>query len=548
MPSLAGLTSLNLARPVHVIDVAVASAAVWVLVKLVRTTRRRLKTTQLNGPPNPSFVFGVGQALNDSGDAGAMYEQWAEEYGLVYKVPAALGKSRVVLCDPKAVAHFYARETFGYVLTPLSKMAIEAIVGRGLLWAQGESHRRQRKALTPAFSNAAIRKLTSVFFDSAYKAKAAWDTFIESNTDTDGTVIEVQSWMNHISLDTIGIAGFSHDFGSLDGKHASVTEVFDSFSTAKPSPLTSLVFIIGPVFPWLIKLPTLRKRMIARLNKSMGEISEVLLSRTRQEKEANANETKEEKSIIGLLIKAEDEGAELHLSQQEVMAQMKVLLIAGYETTSVSLTWALLELAQNQDVQTQLREEIVTQFPGADPTYDQLGAGLPYLDAVVHEILRLHPPVPEFTRIAAEDDILPLSEPIRAASGKNVDHISVAKGTLISINIASLNRSTYFWGPDAKAFKPARWLGEDGITVKAKEIQGHRHLLTFVDGPRTCLGKSFAVAEFKAVLSVLVRNFAFEMRDGPETKVEMARGLLPRPKIAGEEGCRVPLRVRRVDL
>ncbi|KAG2033464.1 hypothetical protein BDR03DRAFT_1094383 [Suillus americanus] len=86
---------------------------------------------------------------------------------------------------------------------------------------------RQRKALTPAFT---IRKLTSVFYDSAHKAKGAWDTAIESSTDGDA-VIEVQNWMYYIFLDTIGIAGFSYDFGSLDGKRPSVvqgTDISDS--------------------------------------------------------------------------------------------------------------------------------------------------------------------------------------------------------------------------------------------------------------------------------------------------------------------------------
>ncbi|OJA21342.1 hypothetical protein AZE42_07118 [Rhizopogon vesiculosus] len=93
---------------------------------------------------------------------------------------------------------------------------------------------------------------------------------------------------------------------------------------------------------------------------------------------------------------------------------MKTLLIAGYGTTSVSLTasplslcvyiqylcddqWALIELSQHPDVQSKLREELLAF--GDDPTYDQLKANLPYLDAVVHETLRLHPPVPDVTRM-----------------------------------------------------------------------------------------------------------------------------------------------------
>ena len=61
--------------------------------------------------------------------------------------------------------------------------------------------------------------------------------------------------------------------------------------------------------------------------------------------------------------------------------------------------WALIELSQHPDFQTRLREELLVF--GADPTYDQLKANLPYLDAVVHETLRLHPAIPEFTRIVS---------------------------------------------------------------------------------------------------------------------------------------------------
>ena len=102
---------------------------------------------------------------------------------------------------------------------------------------------------------------------------------------------------------------------------------------------------------------------------------------------------------------------------------------------------------------------------------------------------------------AIEDDVIPLSEPVHTKSGELVDRLTIAKDTLVTVSMESMNRSTAMWGQDAKTFRPSRWLedanGQDEIPAKAKEIQGHRHLLTFVDGPRTCLGKNFAVAELK---------------------------------------------------
>ncbi|KAG2147464.1 cytochrome P450 [Suillus bovinus] len=550
-------------RSVGPFNVACSFAALWAFVKVLRMLRWRFKTTQLPGPPRTSLIYGVSHDLAASHDSAAMYERWATEYGVTYMIPSVLGQTRVVLCDPRAIAHFYARETWTYVQTPLSLAILESSIGKGLLWSQGEAHKRQRKALTPAFSNAAIRKLTSVFYDSAYKAKGKWDSVIESSKDGDA-VIEVQNWcvafltlqvefliettqrMNHISLDTIGIAGFSHDFGSLDGKHASVTEVFDTFGSNQQASAVNQVFILlASAFPIILNIPNKRQDLFKKLGETMGQISNELLIRSRREKDLNMSEKDEEKSIIGLLIKSEDQNTELHMSPEEVLAQMKVLLLAGYETTSISLTWALIELSQHPDVQIRLREELLAFGP--DPTYDQLKANLPYLDAVVHEILRIHPPVPEFTRLAAADDVIPLSEPVRTVSGTMTDSISIAKGTLITISAAAINRSSAIWGPDAKEFKPDRWLTEEGIPGKAKEVQGHKHLLTFIDGPKTCLGKDFAIMEFKTVLSVLVKSFVFEMRDGLDTPVEIARGILPRPRVVGEDGIGVPLRVRRYE-
>ncbi|KAG2132746.1 cytochrome P450 [Suillus clintonianus] len=531
------------ARLVGALNVAGSFAALWAFVKVLRVLRLRSKTTQLRGPPRTSFIYGVSRDLDSSHDSGAMFEHWATEYGVVYMIPGVLGQNMLVLCDPKAIAHLYARETWTYMQTPSSLAFMEASLGRGILWSHGEQHRKQRKALAPAFSNGAIRKLTSVFYDSAYKAKGAWDTTIELNKDGNA-VIEVQNWMNHISLDTIGIAGFSHDFGSLDGKRASVTEVFDTFgSNLQASALNQAFDLLASAFAIFTKIPTKRMKLFKKVGITMGEISDDLLIRSRQEKDANVAERDEEKSIIGLLFKSESQDTELHMSKEEVVAQMKVLLVAGYEATAIGLTWALIELSQHPDAQTRLREELLAF--GADLTYDQLKATLPYLDAVVHEVLRLHPPAPDFIRLAGTDDIIPLSEPVCNASGEMTDSISVAKGTLIMISAVAINRSLAIWGPDAKEFKPERWLAEGGISGKAKEVQGHKHLLTFVDGPRTCLGKDFAITEFKTVLSVLVKNFVFEMRDGPNTWVEVVRGILPRPRVVGEDSTGVPLKVRR---
>ncbi|KAI6026700.1 cytochrome P450 [Pisolithus microcarpus] len=525
-------------------NISAVIAATSIVLIAFRVVRHSSKGTRLRGPSNPSFLYGVAKDIIKASDPGEIYETWVKEYGVAYEVPVALGQRAIMLFDPKALQHCYARETWTYIALPSVRATLRQVTGKGILWAIGEDHRRQRKYLAPGFSHTAIRNLTSIYYNSAYKAKSAWECILDS-VHGDSAIIEVQNWMNHISLDTIGLAGFSHNFGSLDGQLTPVTTILDTLGSApNRSVLNASWFAISQVVPALVHLPTRRTMLLREMEQTLSKISKELLERTRKEKEAGIVDGKD-KSIIELLIKAEDAETGLRMSHEEIVAQMKVLLLAGYETTSISLTWALLELARNPDIQTKLREELLA-FPG-EANYDQLSSKLPYLDAVVHEILRIHSPVIDLSRVAMEDDAIPLSEPVHTRSGELVDSISVTKGTRIGISIACMNRSSAIWGPDAKKFRPERWLEEAGIPKKAQEIQGYRHLLTFSDGSRTCLGKVFAITEFKVVLSVLVRSFVFEMRDGPDAKVEVGRELLQRPKLAGEVGTKVPLRVRRYE-
>jgi hypothetical protein len=112
--------------------------------------------------------------------------------------------------------------------------------------------------------------------------------------------IDIRNVMLKIpSLDSIGIAGFGHDFHALEGKESPVIEVFNSFGSGDTSLLSHFVFLMGPVFPILQYLPTKQNRMFKRLRLTMGEIADELLARNRKEKEGKA--LTEEKSIIGLL-------------------------------------------------------------------------------------------------------------------------------------------------------------------------------------------------------------------------------------------------------
>lgn len=111
-------------------------AVVWLTSKLLDSRHRCKQYTQLTGPPSSSLLFGVTKRVSDMHetgkfceDAGGLYNEWAEQYGPVYRIPAAFGFKKVVLCDPKAIQHFYSRETVGYLHTKMMSRAIENLVG-----------------------------------------------------------------------------------------------------------------------------------------------------------------------------------------------------------------------------------------------------------------------------------------------------------------------------------------------------------------------------------------------------------------------------------
>ncbi|KAF8521878.1 cytochrome P450 [Hysterangium stoloniferum] len=517
----------------------------YVVLTIIRRIIASSWETKLPGPPPESWLFGVSKKLFESPDDSLLWEQWLGEYGPIYRIPLPLGNSRVVVCDPTAVAYFYARETVNFRMRPLTKIFVERLFGRSLIFAEGDIHKRQRKALAPAFSNTAIRTLSPVFFDSAYKLKTIWDSIIDASTGE--TLIDVQAWMNRVSLDTIGIAGFSHDFGTLQGQQSALVDVLDSFTrlNLKRSSLRSLVVeLFAPVLPFLFNISTRRSKTISKLNGALQEVADHLM---RKEKEVTRLHQKGPNSIIETLISSEGAQSDaLILSTNEVLSQIKMLIFAGYETTSIILTWALIELCKNINLQNQLRDEL-SQL-NTDPSFDQLTSGLPLLDSITKETLRLHPPVTMTLREAVNDEILPLIEPLRTTSGELVDNVHISRGTSVVIPIHIMNKAKSIWGDNAHEFEPSRWLSSEiGIPGKARDIHGYSHMLTFVDGPRTCLGRQFALTEMKAVLATLIRHYEFRLPDGPETKVEKVMGFFYRPRVAGEEGSRVPILVKRLE-
>lgn len=117
-------SAFNDPRPLDIIIcLSVLCSLLWQWSRFLR-----LKSTRLSGPPAQSWLFGVSKNLFEASDAALLLEEWGEKYGPVYRIPLALGSSRVVLCDPKAVAHFYARESINFRRRTAGRILVERVV------------------------------------------------------------------------------------------------------------------------------------------------------------------------------------------------------------------------------------------------------------------------------------------------------------------------------------------------------------------------------------------------------------------------------------
>ncbi|KAJ7165665.1 cytochrome P450 [Mycena crocata] len=473
----------------------------------MRVLRRALHTTALNGPERSS---------DDS--------QHASQYGPVFQVPTGIFSKTIVLCDATAIGtHAFFSSTKNLVRSAyISTHLFNSLeVGRGLTWADGSQHPGHRQALSPMFSDSAVEGYSHVFFDMVDRVQIMWNRALDSRPR--GMVIDVQHWCAlQDFLDSLGVAGFGHNFDSLSGDYCLVTAAFYALKAPSTNSCADTIFRMAFRFPCLRNVPTARNRLIKDFNAYMRRIANDVLDR-------NACKGGTDTSVLGLLIKslAENPTGDFRLSHAEVLAQVCL------ETS----TWLFVELGKNSTIQERLRTEL--HQAGRQLSYSQLSK-LPYLHAVVYEALRLHPPMGDTTRVAAEDDTIPLSSPIATKSGNIVTSINVGKGAVITVPIRHVNTSEAFWGRGADKFDPGRWW-QDASNI---DFPGSRHL-AFGDGPRVCLGKQWVLAQIKVVLSVVISGFEFSFPDGPATVIESTVERIMQPKMSGH-GSELLMVVRRL--
>ncbi|KAJ7137572.1 cytochrome P450 [Mycena crocata] len=526
---------------------SVAAYAVYLVLKAVYAelvSPFRL----LPGPKSTHWFWGnLKDMVNDK--AFALDNQWFKQYGRTIKIHLFFGKMSLRTADIKAMQHILSH-TQVYQKSAGERAGLRRVVGPGILAMEGDAHKQQRKIMNPAFGAPQVRELTSIFVDTSIQLRDIWATQAARNG---GSVrVEALSWLSKATLDIIGLAGFNYHVNALKTEsHDTPDELAQAFDAvfARRTGFT-MFMLLQLFFPVLGNIPTKRNNTIKSSQATMMRIGRQLLEESKQEIAENGTfETGRGRDLLTLLVRAntsKEIPESQRMSDEEVLAQVPTFLVAGHETTSTAVTWALFALTQDLDAQTRLREELFT-LSTDNPTMDELDS-LPYLECVVREVLRLYAPVPVTSRMATRDDILPLATPVTDANGTVHESIRVRKGDNIRIPIHALNCDEEIWGPDAKQFVPARWSADADKPISSAIPGVWGHMMTFLGGPRSCIGFRFSLVETKALLFTLVRGFEFELAVPVADIGKEGNAIVVRPIVLSDmaAGNQLPLLIKPV--
>jgi len=398
--------------------------------------------------PGPSAGLGIGRFLRLSKDPLGFLTA-LRQHGTFVRY--RLGPRTLYLAsDPEIVHEVLVAKASAFHKDRGTEM-MRPLLGRGLLTSEDEQHRRQRRALQPAFHKARVAGYAKVMAEEARRARDSLPT---------GGEVDVLSAAMRTTFSIVGRALFGADVtGDAREVQGALADAMSVFTLARV-----------PVYRLLLLLPL---------------PSTLRFVRARTTLEAVVDRIVREHGASGFFSLAQAAG----LSNDELRDTALTLLLAGHETTAVALCWTLYLLSQHPDIEARLEGEIDSALQGRAPEASDLER-LPFLVNVLSESMRLFPPAWAVGRLAQED--------VALSAGV------VRRGETVILSQWVIHRDAALW-PDPLRFDPDRF----------ERPPIHRFAyFPFGGGPRVCIGDGFAWTELGLLLATLVQAFRFRLAEG----------------------------------
>ena len=433
--------------------------------------------------PGPKGLPLVGVSVRLVRDALELLRDLAREYGDIVRFPVITG-TRILLNHPDYVQQVLVFQPQKFHKSKLSKEATERLLGQGLLISEGDFWRRQRRLAQPAFHRQRINEYSSTMLECAQAQIRNW---------REGETRNVAQEMMELTLEAA---------------------VRTLFGTTLPGEAQR----VGRAMTFLMRYSLARARQPVRIPANWPtpknlranreyEFLDSLVYRIISERKAQAG-SNHRNDLLSLLMGAMDEDG-TQMTPKQLRDETMTLFLAGHETTAITLAWTWYLLAQNPAVEARLCEELRGVLGGRVPEIADLPR-LPYLHAMISEVLRLYPPAYILARVAIA--------PFRIG-----EHDFPAGETVLLSQWVMHRDPRYYDDPDA--FRPERWL--DGL---ADRLPAGAYF-PFGDGPRRCIGQGFALLESALVIATIAQRFRFRLVPGRRTMPEPLVTLRPKQGI-----------------
>ncbi|MGW5716909.1 cytochrome P450 [Amycolatopsis sp. NPDC003865] len=373
---------------------------------------------------------------------------------------------------------------------------LRALAGDGLFTAHTHepNWRLAHDILQPAFSAGAMRRYHPVMLEVTRELTAAWDA-------ADGPV-DVAADMTRLTLETIGRAGFGYRFGS--------------FERAEPHPfVTAMTRALRYAQLQNVKLPFVRRAFGGTSEQNRADIA-TMTNLVDEVIEARAGSD----NLLELMLTEGHPVTGERLDPVNIRNQAITFVVAGHETTSGALSFALYYLTRHPDLLAKARAEVDAVWGDREPAFAEV-AKLRYVRRCLDEAMRLWPTAPGYSREAREDVVL---------GGK----YRMRKGDWVIVPLPLVHRDPEVW-PDPERFDPDRF---EPAAVKKRPAQAYK---PFGTGERACIGRQFALHEAVLALGMVLQRYDFEIDPSYELKIVESLTLKPsgftlRPRVRAAAG------------
>ena len=414
-------------------------------------------------PPGPEPHFLIGNFPLGRPDPLAVFTGWAREFGDIFYYRA--GWIHVYfLNSPELIESVLVTNQQNFRKDRVIQNS-RWFLGQGLLTSEGGEWLRQRRLSQPAFHRERLALYARIINGCAEEMLDSWK---------DGENRDVHQEMMQLTLRVVAKVLFSVDVKNESKEVAAALNLLMKHSSGARMLLP----------PWVRYLPL---PFLIRVRRAVRQLDEVVY-RIIRERRRSENDNGD---LLSMLMSARDEDGS-RMTDRQLRDEVMTFLLAGHETTALSLSWAWYLLSENPEAENKLHHELARVLDGKNPSFEDLPR-LCYTEAVVKESVRLYPPAWSLARTAAEDF--------------EIGGYLVPAGSNVVMSQWIMHRDPRFF-PSPEQFDPGRWFEEH--TQRLPRFA----YFPFGGGPRYCVGASFAMMEATLLLAAIAQRFRLRMVPG----------------------------------